>query len=402
MYFKRFDQVFLYIVVSVIISASCVCAEETSISYEITADLSWMSHDEQYHRYVINGADFPQITGRFQADSQRVHSSCSFFFTPVPEDESIPIVLRRFYAHPTALRFQLAVSPEHERTYIHKNPEKHFQSVTLEQQRSRSASADLQLYVSKDTALLFSGHSAKIEGETLSSNSLLMEARRERDEIQRSYSFGVSHYFLSYVQAAARYTLTGGEYANVTSRGDEPNPSSNHETTLDGDSEGKEIMLSGRYIRHNQIGIQGAYQYTHSTTTSTMVSWHEDVPPVYQNPVSRVSFDGDVRQHHVGGNLDFYWKPNVTFQLGGDFVGFRQETRYGTAQAVDEEWDRWTVRGGIMYYLHRHVGIWLQYAFSKQNGLVETWFPDSGTEQRTTYQTEADWQVVQIGVTGRL
>ncbi len=381
--------------------ASCVWAEDDGISHEIAGDVSWISYDWLSSHYENAGETFPQRQNRLRADYQQIHGAYSFFFTPIPEDEHLPFILRRFYAHPTTLRFRFAVEPEHEETYTDSDPDRNFQAVTHEQHHSRSAGADLELYIFSNTALLFSVHSAKTEQETHSSSSLSTTGRGENDEIQRSYGFGISRYLSEHFRTSIHYAFTDGEYFGITSSWNKHTPLSISETIRDSDSNGGELTIDGTYIIRQRWGIRGSYHHTHSTEESTIHYLTSESLLGYQNLTSRLLRDNDSRKHELEMSVDFYWKPNVTLCLGWALADYALETRYGTSQAVDYDWGRWTVRSGLIYTIHRHLGLQLDYTFAQQDGSVETWFPDSQSEQRSTFEVEADWQIFRLGISGR-
>ena len=392
--FQKTRQI-LFPLLCVLLFSSLTDAEEASIFNEFTIDHSWLSDEYSYDDYIINGEPSPLVSGSLSNDYQQICGSYSLFFTPIIEDETIPIDLRRFYARPTTLYLDFSIQPENEATRIQQNLEQNYRAVTIEDQRARNARADLEVYFRKNTGLLLHVRSAKEEDTSRFSNSLGSRGNGETDEIQRYYGIGLSQYLFGDLHLSFLYTILDFEYVRMGKTWEEDSPGLVTKVGQGGDTEGKELSITGKYIVNKHIGIQAIYRYMNYDSHSNMMSYYNNFP------TGETFFDDDARNHTLGTSVELYWGKNTSFQLGGSLTRYTMRRVYETDQIIDYDWDIWGIHSSLLYYLNRHLGVWLGYQFLKRNAGIETWHPKTENDPRTTFQLESDLQTIQLGFVGR-
>ncbi len=393
--FQKVEQILL-IVAAFLIFSQAVFAEEMSIQYEISSDLSWISDSSIYDDYVVNGEPLPAVSGSVDNDYQRISGSFSFFFTPIPENELLPIALQRFYTRSSTLHLSISGQPENEATRIYENLNMKYRAVTHEDRDSRSAGADIEWYLFNNSGLQLSVDSAKDEKTVATSSTLNSQSSGTSDEIRRYYGIGLSQYFFEHFRVNLLYRIFDFEYLSLEKSWEVDSPLLTAESRREADTEGKEITMSGLYILNNRFGFQGVYQYQRYDSHSNTASWY------YENfPAGDSYFDDDATKHTVGASIEWYLGRSTTLHLGGSLGKFEVQRTYETDQVVDYVWDIWSIQAGIAYYINRHIGLEMHYDFSKRDGDVETWHPDTPDDPRTTFQADTDVQMIQVEIMAR-
>lgn len=374
---------------------SCHAAEKIT-QHEITTEIRWISDEYTYGDYIVNGESFPTVSGHIKSDYYHVTSSYSFFFTPIPEDELSPIALERFYSHPSNLRIYFSLQPEEETTHTFQNPENNFSSSTFTNKRSRSAGLDVEYYLRKDTGLLLYLSSTKNEEDVRTSDVLGNHGIGENDEIQRYYGFGLSQYVFEDLNIKLMYTTFDFEYITTEKTWGEDNPILSIESGREADTEGWKISFMTEYMLKKFWGISGIYEFWEQKSHSNLFS------PYYNNlSDSDLFYDDDTTNHTLGTSVTLYFTQKTTCHIGGRLAWQKQERVYETDQIIEYDGDSMAIEAGIAHYINRHIAVQMGYEFTKRNGDVLIWHPETETDPRTEYQAQTDFHAFHIGITGR-
>ncbi len=371
-------------------------AEAEISRHEIFTEIRWNSVEYDYDNYITNGEPAPGVSGHRDTEYLLVTSSYSFFFTPVTEEEEIPIPLRRFYAHPTTIRVHLSMQPEAENTYIHQNQGIHYRSSTVRDTRSRSAGLDVEYYPWNDTGILFSLSSKKNEEEVRTSNTLADRGAGENNEIRRYYGLGISQYLFSHLNLRLTYTTFNFEYAGIKKTWEENNPLLFRESGQEADTDGRKILLTGEYILRKFLGIQGFYEFWDQEGHSDVLSSYYD-----NFPGSEYFYDADTTNQTLGTSLSVYLRHTTMLRFAGSIARQENDLVYETDQIVEHDWDITTIETEISHYINRYIGLRAGYEFARREGDVVIRHPESENDPRTEYQVDSDVHEVYVGVTGR-
>lgn len=393
----RIFSVSLGILVLIIgISAAHCSAETEMIRHEIRTEIRWNSEDYIYDNYIINGEPEPGVSARLDREYLLVTSSYAFFFTPVTENEEIPITLRRFYDHPTTFRIYFSLQPEAESTYVHQNREINYRSSRFRDERSRSAGLDVEYYPWDNTGLLFQLRSTKNEEDVRTSNTLNNRGVGENNEIRRYYGFGISQYLFTHLNIKLMYTTFDFEYVGTEKTWAENSPLLFTEFGREADTDGQKILVSGQYILRKFLGIRGFYEFWDQNSHSNILSSFYDNFPGLDS-----YYDTDTTNQTLGASISLYFNNKTTFRIGGSIAWQENEVVYETDQIIEHDWNITTVETEISHYVNRHIGVRMGYEFAKRDGDVLIWHPETESDPRTEYFAESDFHAVYVGLTGR-
>ncbi len=374
-----------------------VCrAGDQSIRHEIHTGIQWRSYDYTSGHYIINGEAVPLVSSRFKRDYQQISSSYSFFFTPLTENEDIPIALQWFYAHPTTLQVSFSLQPEDQTTYTFQNLQSDYRAFNFKDMRSRGTGLQFGYYVRNNTGLLFSLSSTKNEEDLQNSTNLGHRGSGENNEMKRSYGFGISQFFSEAFHLKGMYTLFDAEYVTIEKTWQTDTPLLALESGTEADADGQNFSFMLEYIWEKFLKIHGMYTFEEQ-------QGHSNVFSLYYNelPDSTLYFDDEITAHVFAGSLSLHIGSKATIHAGGSLARQTQERVYESDQINEYTWDITKIGTGISYYLNRHIGVQIEYAFTQWDCDVLTWHPETTTDPRTEFEVHADSHVVQLGITGR-
>jgi hypothetical protein len=375
-----------------------IYAKEDTIRHEVTGGIAWISDDYTYDNYVVNGVPSP-ASGNCDKKYLRGVISYSFLFAPVVEEHNTPISLRHFYTHPNTLTVNLSYQPEWETTESFSNPERNYRLSTAMDERSRSASLNIEYYIRRDTGLLFSLSSTKEEEQVRTSkiaNPLHFRGTGENEEIRWYYGFGISQYPFDHLNIRLSYTAFEFEYIDSKKEWPEDSPLLFSDDFRDTNTTGKKIMVRGEYIVRKFLGIRGFYEFLDQKAHSKIWSLY------YGNfPDLDTYYDDDISNHTVGLSLSLYLDEKTTIWTGGNYTVQELKQIYEKDQIIEYEGDIKVLEIGIVRHLNRHIGVQIEYEFAVRDQDVLIWHPESENDPRTTYETNTDLHTVYVGITGR-
>lgn len=357
----------------------CFSAQSQGIQHEISSGFRLTHYEYTQDEYVVNEEPFPTVIGEFEETFQEGAAAYTFFFQPLDAPRSESIALQRFYKHPTTLRLHFAVQPETETTYTFKNPAQAYRAQTLTDDRAREASLDLEYYVRENTGVILVLNSVKNEQTTHFSNTLNLRGRGEFNEIRRSYGIGLTQYWREHVRFKVLYSTFDAELAGVETTWTTENSLLTTEAGRERETHGSSVQISGEYIWHKRVGIQGWYRYAASDSHAVLLS------SFYENfPGTSSYYDEDITTSTVGLLGSVYIDARTTFRLSSSLSSHTVGQRYQADQVVAYDWDTLTVNTSIEYVLNHHIGLQLGYEFSTREAEIEIGHPQSERATSTT------------------
>ena len=376
--------------------SSSTWAEDHPIRHEITGGITWISDEWAYHDYIVNGEAFPAVSGNLDKDYTVMAGAYAFFFTPIPEDHTTPIALRRFYTHPTTVSLNFFYQPEKKLTYHYQNLGANYHSSTDRDASSRSAGVDVEYYLKPTTGLCFHLSAEKNEEAIQTSDTLDSRGTGDSDEIRRYYGVGVSQYMFDHLNLKLSYTILDFKSSSNEKTWTEDRPLLFTHYFKDTDTTGKKITLVGEYVFRKLLGIQGVYVFWDQKAHSKELSFYADT---FLNLDSY--YNDTIANHTLGMSVSLYLWEKMTFRVGGSYTRQALDRTYQTDQVIEYDWKITTVEASLLRYLNRHIGVQIGYKFATQDGDVLIRHPASENDPRTTYTADADFHSVYIGVTGR-
>lgn len=365
------------------------------IQHEISTGFRFIQNEYTRDQYVVNTEAFPSVTGRFESESWWGDVSYTFFLEPLDSaqlDDS-PIALQKFYRRPSTLHVYGAIQPETETSYIFENPIQSYRAQTLIDDHARKAGLELEYYFRHNTGLIVFLNSVKNEEVTHFSNSLNLRGQGEHNEIRRYYGIGLSHYWRKDVNVRIRYITFDAESVAIEHTWTTENSLLVNEAGQENDTEGHIFQVSGQYIWHKRMGIQGMYQYSNSDSYSTLLSsFYENFPGMHS------SYDEEMTAHAVEFLVSAYVNERTTFRLGGSRSNLSFNQNYATDQIVRNDWELLTLNAAMEYFVSRHIGLQVGYEFSAGETEVEIKHLQSEPLSSTTSQISSETHTVFVSM----
>ncbi len=387
--YVMFGMIFL----SVWLFEPLVAADDDAIRYEIAVETSIVSEEHTQDDYVVAGEASPGVRAQRERDYHDISGDFSFFFTPIPEDSSLPIALRRFFAHSSALRFSGTVEPEHTTTYTFLNPLLDYRTSSEDDERLRAAGVEGVFYLLNNSGLRLHASSAKDEQVSFeTSPSVDNQSRSETNEIRRYYGVGLTQYLADNLAVTLDYTRHDHELRSLEKTW-EDNPLVFSEVGRDTDTKGHLLSFAGEYVWRKRAGFRFAYDYFSYKSDSDVRIIH------LQNVAGEKStFDDDGAQQTITPIVSLYVGEKFMAQFGGSMTWTTITRTYDKTNDVEYAWTWKQAQGGVSYYFTPHLGARVNYQYRVRDGEVS--MRNEG-KTRSTFQVESDVQEIQVGVTGR-
>ncbi len=367
-------------------------ADDDAIRYEVAIETSVVSEEHRNDDYVVAGEPSPGVRAKRERDYHDFSGHFSFFFTPILEDATIPIALRRFYAHSSALHFSGTIEPEHTATYAFYNPAINYRASSEDDERLRQAGVDGTFYVLRHSGLRLHTMSAKDEQVSFETSPALdNQSRAETNEIRRYYGAGLTQYVSDNFAVTLDYTRHDYELRSLEKVWQ--NALTFDEVGRDTDTKGHALSFSGEYVWQKHVGFRLAYN-------SFFYKSDSDVQTVHlQNFAGDTStFDDDGAQQTLTPTLSLYLGEKFMAQIGAGMTWTAITRTYDKTNDVEYDWTWKQAQGGVSYYFTRHLGAQANYMYRTRDGEVNMRHEGN---TRSTFQVESDVQDIQVGVTGR-
>lgn len=376
------------------VASDRLSAEEvTATRYEVALTTRFASEEHTQNNYVVVGIEYPGIEARRERDYSDIIGDFSFFFTPIPDDPSIPLALRRFYARSSTLHFSGTIEPEHTTSYTFTNPDIHYQTSSEDDEQLRQAGVDGVFYLFQDTGLRLRSVSAKDEQVSFeTSPSVEISSRNEINEIRRDYGVGVVQYLSDSFALTIDYTYNDDELRSLE-KSWQDNPLIFSEVARTTDTAGHAFSFGGEYIWQKRLGLQLAYQYFSYESDS-----HVQVVHLQNFAGDGSSFGDDGVQQTITPILRLYLGEKFMAQCDGGITWTAITRAYDNTTDVEYDWHWWQAGGGASYYFTRSFGVQAGYQYRARDGEIKM---RSDGATRSTFDVDSEVQEMYLRITGR-